>query len=631
MNLFPSSSRPDHLTERPLFANDKKFAAVPIAIFQYTMVAVFLFLVSGYWELQVLNADFYRELAQNNRIKSYPLPAARGRILDRDGRVIVDNLPSYRLLLSREVLKEEHLPLIAKGLDLDYNDLIAKIERYRKAPRYIPLVIKELLTPADLAFVEANRNAETFPELELAQSQQRIYPKDGFLAHTLGYVGEVSEAELDTQEFAKFRTGDTVGKTGIERYYNETLYGQDGQRKSLVNSRGKELAVIQQSAPRSGRDVQLTIDLDLQAVAEIALDGKRGAIVALDPRNGEVLAIASRPAFDPNQFTVGVSSKQWRDILDNPEKPMLNRAIQAQLAPGSTFKPIMALAGLEEGVITPTFNVVCTGAFQTPDRAFHCHARRGHGYMQLPSAMALSCDSYFYTLGAMLGIDRISKWGELAGLGRKTGIDLPGEQAGDLPSVAWKQRRFQQRWVLGDTVNVSIGQGYLNVTPLQLAHSVGGIATGGVWQHPHLFKGQVATNAPPRAAKVDLDHVQTVINAMCGVTKFGTATIAAIPGVELCGKTGTSQLISNETLKLKQLEGRIRDNAWFVGFAPRSNAEIVVAALFEGGDHGDRASILVRDVIKSYFDKKARLAPPAAPVAQNAPPPAAAPPTEAVR
>ena len=626
MNLFPSSNRPDHLTERPLFANEKKFAATAIAVFQYAMVAVFLFLVSGYWELQVLNADFYRELAQNNRIKSYPLPAARGRILDRDGRVIVDNSPSYRLLLSREVMKEEHLPLIARGLDVDYADLLIKIARYKKAPRYIPLVIKERLTPADLAFVEANRNSETFPELEIAESQQRIYPKDNFLAHTIGYVGEVSDQELDMQEFAKFRTGDTVGKTGVERYYNETLYGQDGQRKSLVNSRGKELAVIQQTPPRPGKDIQLTIDLDVQAVAELALEGKRGAIVALDPRNGEVLAMASRPAFDPNQFTAGVSSKAWKEILENPEKPMLNRSIQAQLAPGSTFKPVMALAGLEEGVITPSFNVVCTGTYRTPDRDFHCHARGGHGRVQLSGAMAFSCDSFFYTLGTALGIERISKWGEIAGLGRKTGIDLPGEQAGDLPSVAWKQRRFQQRWLLGDTVNVSIGQGYLNVTPLQLAHATGGITTGGVWQHPHLFKGQVAATAPPRAAKVDLDHVQAVISAMCGVTAFGTARVAALPGIELCGKTGTSQLISNETLKLKQLEGRIRDNAWFVGFAPRNNAEIVVAALFEGGDHGDRASILVRDVVKAYFDKKARTAQPApAPVAQATPVPPAAP------
>lgn len=607
MTIFPSPRKPEHLTERPLFADDQKFASSQITFFHYFMAAVFFFLASGYWNIQVMESEYYQELAHSNTVRSLPLTAARGRILDREGRVIVDSLSSYSCLLSRERLKEENLPLIAEGLKLDLVDLRERLNRFRRQARYVPVVIKENLTPADVAFVESNRHQEMFPEIELIHSVRRVYPKEQFLSHVLGYVGEVSEVELDRPEYAAYKPGDTIGKDGLERFYNDTLMGKDGQRVSLVNNRGKELQVMTDDAAVAGQPVTLTIDLDLQAVAELTLQGKRGAVVALDPRTGEVLAMASRPAFDPNKFSTRISNAEWKAILDDPETPMFNRALQSRLSPGSAIKPLVALAALEEGVIAPDYTANCPGHFFYVDHDFKCHARSGHGRVGLNYALAQSCDVFFYNVGLLLGIDRFSKWGDMAGLGRRTGIDLPGESTGDLPSRAWKMQKLRQGWLHGDMINVSIGQGYLTTTPLQLAHAIGGIASGGVWNPPHIAKGEPAREKP-RVAKVNLENVQRVVSGMYAVVnRGGTATEAWLPGIEVCGKTGTSQLISNETMKRRKLTGIVKDNAWFAGFAPRSNPEIVVAALIEGGEHGDKASIIARDVIKAYFDKKARV------------------------
>ena len=310
--------------------------------------------------------------------------------------------------------------------------------------------------------------------------------------------------------------------------------------------------------------------------------------------------------------------REWKAILEDPETPMFNRALQSRLAPGSAIKPLVALAALEEGVIAPDYKVQCTGHFFYVDHTFNCHARSGHGPVGLRYALAQSCDVFFYNVGLLLGIDRFSKWGDMAGLGRRTGIDLPGESTGDLPSRPWKMQKLRQGWLHGDMINVSIGQGYLTTTPLQLAHAIGGIASGGVWNPPHMVMGQT-TKEKPRIAKVNLENVDRVIGGMYAVVnQGGTATEAWLPGIEVCGKTGTSQLISNETMKRRNLKGVVKDNAWFAGFAPRSNPEIAVAALIEGGEHGDRASIIARDIIKAYFDKKAR-AKPVAPVSPAGP------------
>jgi penicillin-binding protein 2 len=587
--------------------DDVARAAPKIAFFQYISVGVFLFLISGFWRLQIETPELYSQQAERNSIKSYPLLAPRGKILDRDGRVIVDNHASYSLILSRENLRHEHLRPIADGLNLDYDDLLSRLQRFRRRPAYEPIVIKEELSRGELAFVDSHRDPETFPEMELIRAQRRLYPKDGLAAHVIGYVGEVSENELNTAEFIDYEPGDVIGKYGLERQYNRHLMGVDGQRQVVVDNRGKEREPLHEKDAVPGKNLQLTIDLDLQAVAELAMEGRRGAVVALDPRSGEVLAMVSRPAYDPNRFAGRIRSSDWKEIMSNPDKPMINRAIQAQLAPGSTFKPIMALAGLESGVITPDLRVHCSGGASFYGRYFKCHQKGGHGTVELQKAIAQSCDVYFYTVGNRLGIDTIARYAEMSGLGEKTGIDLPHETEGVVPSSKWKMRLFRQKWYAGETISVAIGQGALTVTPLQLARAIGGIATGGVWQKPHL----VVDEAPKEAARrgdLKIDNILQIIDGMHAVTVSGTGARARIPNIEVCGKTGTAQLASNELLKSSA--GRhMKDNAWFVGFAPRQSPEIVVVALFEAGEHGNLAAPIVRDVMKAYFDKQARTTP----------------------
>ena len=590
--------------------DDPKFASAKIAFFQYFAVAVFLFLIAGFWDLQVRNPELYSEQADRNRIKALPILAPRGKILDRDGRVIVDNHSTFSLILSRENLKPEHLRPIADGLHLDYEELAGRLNRFKSRPRYVPIIIKDGLTPGEISFVEAHRDNESFPEMELIHAQRRLYPRDGLAAHVIGYVGEVSEAELNTLAFVKYHQGDVIGKAGIERQYNDLLTGVDGQRQVVVDNRGRERQVFGLKEAIPGKTLQLTIDLDLQVVAELAMENRKGAVVALDPRTGEVLAMVSRPAYDPNKFAGRIRPEDWQELVGNPDNPLLNRAIQAQLAPGSTFKPIMALAGLESGVIDDAFSVHCGGGASFYGRYFKCHLRGGHGSVDLHRGIVQSCDVYFYNLGNRLGIDNIAHYATLCGLGRKTGIDLPNEAEGLVPSTQWKLRNFRQKWYAGETISVSIGQGALIVTPLQLAYAIGGLAMGGVWYKPHLVKDPDRPE-PPRRADLNLDHVSSVIDGMYGVVnEGGTGGRARLPGIEVCGKTGTAQLASNAVLKGTKLGQQLKDNAWFVGFAPRGFPEIVVVALFEGGQHGQFAAPIVRDVIKAYFDKKARTSPP---------------------
>lgn len=589
--------------------DDTRFAAGKIAFFQYLTVAVFLFLIAGFWDLQVQSAEVYQERAEANRIKSLPLLAPRGKILDRDGRIIVDNRPSYSVILSRDAYNPDHAAAIADGLNLERSEFEARLLRMH-GPKFEQIVLKQELSSAEIAFVESHRDAGTFPELELIHSDRRLYPQDGLAAHVIGYVGEVSEAELNSPEMAKYNPGDVIGKFGIEKQYNDILRGVDGQKQVVVDNFGRKRRDLATKEAIPGKDLQLSIDLDLQAVAELAMEGRRGAVVALDPRDGEVFAMVSRPTFDPNKFTGRIRSKDWKEILDNPYNPMLNRAIQAQLAPGSTFKPIMALAGLETGTIDDATKFHCPGGASFYGHYFSCHKKSGHGGVNVHQAIAASCDVFFYNVGNKMGIDRIYEYAHMAGLGERTGVDLPNEAKGLVPSTEWKQRTARQKWYAGETISVSIGQGATVVTPLQLAAAIGGLATGGVWQRPHVIKIP-SVNAPARKANLNLENVVRVIDGMYGVVNegIGTAARARIPGIEVCGKTGTAQLASNKVLKGTSAGRSMKDNAWFVGFAGRQTPEIVVVALFENGEHGNLAAPIVRDVIKAYFDKKARLHP----------------------
>ena len=594
----------EQLSGKPPLRADLRYAAGKIALFQYTAVGIFLFLISGFWRLQVQNPQFYDERAQANSIKNVPILAARGRILDRDGRVIVDNHSSFTLILAREFQKEDHLKAIAQGLDLDYNDLTDKVRRFASHPNYEPIVLKEELSRSELAFVDSHR--DFFPELVKIRAQRSVYPQNGMMAHVIGYTGEISESELDDPAFAKYDPGAVIGKFGIERQYNDTLMGVNGQRQVVVDNRGQVRELLQEKPDVPGKDLQLTIDLDLQVVAELAMEGKNGAVVALDPRTGEVLAMVSRPTFDPNKFAVHIKSKDWQEIAENKNNPLLNRAIQAQQAPGSTFKPIVALAGLETGNIDDNFTIHCSGGASFYGHYYHCWQKGGHGTVQLHKGIVQSCDVFFYNVANKVGIDKLAFYAGRVGYGRLTGIDLPHEKEGVVPSTEWKLRNYRQKWYAGETISVGIGQGALTVTPLQMARAIGGIAIGGVWHHPHLVKA-LDSQEKPDVCHLNPDNVKKVIDGMYGVVnEGGTGVRARLPEIEVCGKTGSAQVASNAFTKGKS-DKDLRDNAWFVGFAPRQAPEIVVAAFFEHGEHGQFAAPIVRDVLKAYFDKKIRL------------------------
>jgi penicillin-binding protein 2 len=588
----------------PWFQNDGRLPQTRLAIASYFIVVLMSLLLLGFWKLQIVESDRYDQLAELNRVRTIPVIAPRGTVLDRQGRVLVDNYPSFSVLLLRDDVQqvERLLPQIADGMSLPLEELQQQLQEARGLPQFQPIVIKPEASPADIAFIESHR--ADIPVLEMLMVHRRRYPPDGFMAHVSGYVGEVSAKQVEDSN-GRYRPGDIVGKTGLERQYNEHLMGVDGMRRVIVNSVGREVGRLEQTDAIPGKPIQLTIDYDLQAVAEKALAGKKGAVVALNPQTGEVLAMASQPAYDPNAFAISVSRDEWLRLNNDPEKPLLNRAIQAQLAPGSVFKILMATAMLESKALPDNYQVFCPGHGDFYGRIFHDWKPEGHGTTDLHSAIVHSCDVYFYNVGKQLGIDRIAYYATKAGLGKKTGIDLPGEESGLIPSDQWKQRVFHQRWYPGETISVSIGQGAVTVTPMQVAYTIGGLVIGGKFMQPHLIRD--TKPAPEVDFPISDSTVEAVTSGMWGVVNEagGTAGASRLPGIEFGGKTGTAQTISLQGRQRVGHKPEFKDNAWFVGFAPRRNAEIVVAVLVQSGEHGSSAAApIAKDIVKTYYDKK---------------------------
>lgn len=597
-----------------MFARDEKVSQARLTAVQYGLLAVFLLLAFGLWRLQVMRSEYYDQLAQQNRVKEVPILAPRGKILDREGRIIVDNYPSFSALLLREQGKnvDANLDKIAEGLHLDPAELRTRVKRMSSLPGYQPIFLKYDITPDELAFIESHRNE--FPELDTITVHRRLYPKNGFMAHLIGYVGEVSEEMLNHPRYELYNPGDVVGQSGVESQYNDILMGTNGSRRVLVNARGREVGELSDTPAVPGKQLKLTVDIDLQIAAEEALEGKNGAIVAMDPRTGEVLAMVSRPTFDPNLFAVRISSKNWNSLVHDPAKPLLNKAIQAQLAPGSVFKIIMSVAGWQEG-ISQSLGVHCGGGGTFYGRFFKCWEKRGHGGVTLPKAIYQSCDVYFYTLAERLGIGRVSQYAMKFGLGQKTGIDLPQEVSGVMPSEQWKIRNFKQKWYAGETISVGIGQGAVATTPVQLMRAIGAITTDGTLVRPHVaFPDQlppqyVEVHEYNKPAHVEIDPRgwETITDAMAEVVNpIGTAPSAHLKDIDFAGKTGSAQTISNQALA--RLGGgnkaRFKDNGWFVGVTPRRNPEIVVSVLVEQGEHGYLAARVAAQVIKAYVEKQ---------------------------
>ncbi|MBI2678551.1 MAG: penicillin-binding protein 2 [Candidatus Koribacter versatilis] len=603
----------------------EKVPQIKLTFVQYAILVVFVVLTMRLAKLQVASKEEYEQLAEQNRVRRMPILAPRGKILDREGRIIVDNYPSFSVLLLREQLKTNppDIEKISAGLHIPAEEIRSRIRRFATQPPTQPLVLKDDVTPDELAFIEAHRNELSY--LDTIMVHRRLYPKDGFMAHVIGYVGEVSEQMLNDPRYELYEPGDVVGKSGVEAQYNDWLMGQDGFRNVIVNSHGKEVGRKDETPATPGKAIKLTIDLDLQIAAEEALNatGKNGAIIAMDPRSGEILAMVSRPVFDPNHFAVRIPRAEWNALLADPGKPLLNKATQAQLAPGSVFKIIMSVAGLQEG-IAQNLHVYCPGGATFYGRFFKCWIaaqHRGHGAVDIHNAVTQSCDVFFYTLAERLGIGKIAKWATALGLGQRTGVDLPQEVSGVMPSEEWKAKYYKQKWYAGETISVGIGQGAIVTTPIQLARTIGGIASGGTLRRPHVvdpgtqpeaFQGKyqqaMVTSRSEDRVQIDPQNWTTITDAMATVTQpGGTAAASHLEGIDFAGKTGSAQVVSNDARKV--LKGaQFKDNGWFAGVEPRRNPEIVVVVLMEEGEHGSAAAHLAADVVKAYVDKQRKRA-----------------------
>jgi penicillin-binding protein 2 len=590
-----------------------------LSLLQYAIVGLFTVLAVGFWVLQVVEHAKFEEMAENNHQRTLPLRAPRGIVFDRNQRVLVVNRRSYSISIAREHTKDlnQTIQRLSAVLGLDEAAVRALVDRHRREPGYRPITIVPDATLAQVAAIKARRLDYELPDIVVEQVPTRRYP-EAFAAHLFGYVGEVSDAQVTDGDGLK--SGDIVGQAGIEKVYNAMLMGEDGARRVVVNSLGREIRTLEENAPNEGKRVKLTIDYDLQQALEdgFKLSGFNGASVIMDPKSGEVLAFTSVPSYDPNAFAAGIDRATWASLNTDDLKPLQDRAIQGRYPPGSTFKMAVGTAALEEGVITPDFKVFCPGHATFFGRSFQCSLPngRGHGTIDLRQAIEKSCNVYFYTVGNMVGIDKIHKWATLLGLGERTGIDLPNETQGLVPSPEWKRERFHEKWYAGETISVSIGQGAVALTPVSMAVYISTIANGGTRLTPHLLKAvddgagwkDVPAPAPHSVVQLKPTTIQAIREGLWMVVNgAGTGGRAKIPGRDVSGKTGTAQVISLQGGKAAK--GRsdkdLRDNGWFVFFAPRDNPQIAGVVFVEHGGHGGTtAAPIARHVLETFFAKQ---------------------------
>ena len=581
--------------------------------FQVGVALVFGALVVTFWNFQVGQHARFSEMAENNHQRTLNLRAPRGVVFDRDGRVLVENRYSLNLSLVREQVSdlEQALVLLADVTGTDIDRLREAIEKNRSVPVYRPVVLIRDASLDQIASVAAH--ALELPGVVVEQIPTRHYPSETLGSHLFGYVGEVTDSQLRSDHDTRVIAGAVIGQSGVEQAYNKILMGEDGTRHVVVNSVGREIETIDEVPPAQGRQIQLTIDYDLQTAAEnaFALEGFSGAAVALDPQTGEVLALASLPAYNPNDFALGIDGQTWSTLNTDRLRPLENRALRGRYSPGSTFKLVMAVAALQEGIVQPNFKVNCRGGGTFYGRFFRCHSR--HGTVAMDEALEKSCNTYFYTLGSMIDVDAINRWAVDLGLGALSGIDLPFEVRGLVPSRAWKRERFGEPWYPGETISMSIGQGAVSVTPISMAVMMATVANGGRRIVPHLLRATRSEGAwtpvqTPAPATVDLAP-QTVETLRRGlwmvVNRRGTGGRSRIADHDVIGKTGTAQVIS--------LQGRaaadgtdldLRDHGWFVFAAPRDNPEIAGVVFAEHSEHGYLAAPIAKHMMETFFAKK---------------------------
>jgi len=566
--------------------------------------ALFIFLLLAFWKTQILDHAKYWRLSEANRIREITLPAQRGLIRDRNGIILATNIASFRAAFIRENCSDfaESCRRISALLGLEPEVLEQRIAKYSGLPEFHPVVIKDDLSLEEVSRIKARKRE--FPELLVEAEPKRNYPFGTLAAHVLGYLQEISPEERKGP-FRDRRLGDRVGKTGMERQYEGMLVGREGMLLEVVDSMGRRMGEFSRRPPVPGQDVLLTLDVPLQKKAEELLEGREGAVVVLDPRNGEVLALASFPTFDPNAFINRFTPEEWMTLVNSPEFPLENRAIRGLYAPGSVFKPAVALGALDSGAVSEWTKFYCSGAVRIYGHPFSCWFRGGHGTVNLYSGIQHSCNVYFYQVGKRMGIETISAYARMLGLGRKTGIDLPGEKPGLVPDPEWKRRIRGEPWYPGETISVSIGQGQLLVTPLQVACYTALIANRGRRVTPHLSQ-QVLSSAPGDPVDIPESEFEKVIQGMwLSVNEKGTGRAARVPGLEVCGKTGSTQVVSTETADRLGEKARItKTHSWFTGFAPRTHPQIVVTVLVEYGGMGGATAAPLAGALFRFFRKE---------------------------
>lgn len=615
----------DFWREQRIF-EQRAFAAVAI------VSALAVVLVGRLIWLQVLQYDHYSELSQGNRVRVEPQPAPRGVIYDRNGIILAENKPAYQL----ELVPEEvpNLDATLRGLveiglidALDLDDVRRTI-RSRRPFDSVP--IRLFLTDDDMARFAVNRH--DFPGVDIRTRLARSYPFGETAVHAIGYVGSISAADLARVDREQYAGSSTIGKVGVEAAFEDVLRGRNGRREIMVNARGRSvdkaggLEALRDTIPGDpGQDLLLTLDLEVQRVAEDLVRDQRAAIVALDPNNGDVIALVSRPGFDPNMFARGLTRAEFRTLNENPDRPLFNRALRGTYPPGSTIKPVVALAGLTYGVTEPLTAHYCAGFFSLPGSShrFRDWKPRGHGSIDLRSAIAQSCDTYFYEMASRLGVRRLHDFLGEFGLGEPTGIDIGGEKAGILPSPEWKRQAFRKRneqvWFPGETVIFGIGQGYMTSTPLQLAHMTAVLATRGRNFQPRLVRAlrdpetqkvtELAPKPLPRPNAGKPEDWERVVDGMRAVMEGGTATRAAAGApYKIAGKTGTAQVFTvaqNARYNEAAITERLRDHAWFVAFAPAEAPKIAIAVIVENGRSGSgTAAPIARSIMDAYLLRK---------------------------
>ncbi len=592
-----------------------KVPTARIAVLQVAVVVGFLLLAGAFWFFQIIQHEQFREMAENNHQRELLLRAPRGVLYDRNGTVLVENRPSYTVSIVRlhTIDLDRTIRVLAAVARLEEQRVREIVDRAKALPSYRPIVVIQDATQSQVAAILARRLDFELPDVVVEEVPTRRYPTDAMAAQVFGYVGEATDVQLAADDLTP---GAIVGQAGVERTHNRELMGTDGARTVVVNSMGREIRDLGTVEPVEGRRLRLTIDADVQKAAEDGFKalGFWGGAVAMDPRSGEVLSLVSLPSYDPNAFATGIDRATWAALNTDKLRPLQNRVIQGRYSAGSTFKIVVATAALEEGLVTPDFKVNCPGGATFYGRYFQCHLKGGHGVVNMRHAIEKSCNVYFYTLGNMLGVDRMHKWATRLGLGVKSGIDLPNEIEGIMPSTAWKRKRYNEKWYAGETISVAIGQGQVAVTPISLAVMMATVANGGTRFAPRLVSayddGQGWKSLDPPPALETFRFKPSTYSALheglwMVVNASGTGGRGRIEGLDVSGKTGTAQVISLTGRKqARNSEKDLRDHGWFVFFAPRDNPEIAGVIFGEHAEHGYSTAPIARHMIATYFAKK---------------------------